>query len=715
MPLDEVSEDVTDPRPPADGPPAPAEDWLAGHRGVRAGLVAVGALMVATSLLMNEWVVARLVGRASGARALGERLTEQVRSLEAIGILIGLALILHRRVVLWGARLMRTRAVRFVLVRPDVAIVLAAVPLTGARAAFWVFAAARDEIPFWIPAAICSLVYSVLLTAMLFVLASAVATKLTRLAYMPVVVCLPWAVLIPVETAIYYFGRTRLERQYLGLASIHNVGPYVSWASVLLFCAVAGLCLLSGILLCRHARRITWAGCARLGVLLLALWVVNVPFLVHRLSSVFAVRAMARNALDVHYARLRYLQTDPVARLVWEAIPRPSKYQRITSLEPFREVIGRYRLPLEDQQYAPLGVRPFRRVILVLAESLSSYFLRTYNPKLPGTLTPFLDSPAVTDHSLRDHHACAQPTWPGLVVTFCSHPNAAMLRETGLPNSFVKVLKDHQWRTAMACSVPRVYDEQHRWLDAGGFGELYAIEHWMAVYPDDRKFAGEWGELGELCDRNLFSHCKDYLLAHRDERVFLAILGTDTHTPFGRRNYHGLVYPSPPEWIARFPALANSLRAVFNYDHDLKTFLTDLASAGLFDEDTLIVITADHCVPSNPALAELPGADLSPFERIPLIFLSRRPLPPYDRDRRTSQLDVAPSILHLLGLPVPAGYWGRSIFDASRGRAPFVGVFRGIVTFEDDGRREEFDLEAPSTAAQHDLRRLMNAYLRPPD
>ncbi|MGA2500786.1 MAG: hypothetical protein ABSH20_23865, partial [Tepidisphaeraceae bacterium] len=131
---------------------------------------------------------------------------------------------------------------------------------------------------------------------------------------------------------------------------------------------------------------------------------------------------------------------------------------------------------------------------------------------------------------------------------------------------------------------------------------------------------------------------------------------------------------------------------------------------GLMDEDTLVVITADHCLPSIPALGELPGASKSPFERIPLILLSRRVLPSFEPARQASQLDLAPTLLHLLNLPVPAGYWGRSLFDAGRTRVPFVGIFQNRVTVLGDGVSERFDLSDPGGGTQRQLAELLRVF-----
>ena len=150
-------------------------------------------------------------------------------------------------------------------------------------------------------------------------------------------------------------------------------------------------------------------------------------------------------------------------------------------------------------------------------------------------------------------------------------------------------------------------------------------------------------------------------------------------------------------------------------DYDLEQFVKGMKEAGLLDEDTLLIITADHCFPASPILESLLGTSNSAFERIPLVVLSSRTLPPADRNRATSQLDVAPSLLHLLGLPIPQGYWGKSIFDPRPNATPFVGIFRDKVLIENQQLSESFDLYHPETALQKSLGILLRVWYRCPE
>ena len=75
----------------------------------------------------------------------------------------------------------------------------------------------------------------------------------------------------------------------------------------------------------------------------------------------------------------------------------------------------------------------------------------------------------------------------------------------------------------------------------------------------------------------------------------------------------------------------------------------------LYDENTLFIFTADHGCPLNNVVQAIPGYPKELLVRIPLAFVSQAALPELDLEMLASQLDLAPSILHLLNLPIKSG------------------------------------------------------------
>ena len=131
------------------------------------------------------------------------------------------------------------------------------------------------------------------------------------------------------------------------------------------------------------------------------------------------------------------------------------------------------------------------------------------------------------------------------------------------------------------------------------------------------------------------------------------------------------------------PSTISWLTSIDNMDYDIANFINNLEAAGLFDETMLIVISADHSCPVNSVTEKIPGHPKTNASRMPFIVLSKQQLPETNREQLASQVDIAPTILHLLGIPKPAGWWGESLFSADR--HPYsISYHKEIITYTDD-------------------------------
>jgi len=114
------------------------------------------------------------------------------------------------------------------------------------------------------------------------------------------------------------------------------------------------------------------------------------------------------------------------------------------------------------------------------------------------------------------------------------------------------------------------------------------------------------------------------------------------------------------------------LNALHEGDEALTMFIRALRARGL-DRETLFVIFGDH----GEAFGEHPGNfahTLFIYEenvRVPFLILAPGALAPARVERLTSVIDTAPTILDLLGLPVPPEYQGVSMLDPQPAMALF--------------------------------------------
>ena len=128
---------------------------------------------------------------------------------------------------------------------------------------------------------------------------------------------------------------------------------------------------------------------------------------------------------------------------------------------------------------------------------------------------------------------------------------------------------------------------------------------------------------------------------------FAQIMTTSNHRP----------YTYPGERID-IPSPGGREGAVKYTDHAIGKFIKDASKKPWF-KDTLFVIVADHSADVAGA-ARLPVAGY----RIPLIFYAPALLKPAVFSPMVSQIDIAPTLLEVLGKNGSAQFFGRSFFEA---------------------------------------------------
>lgn len=109
--------------------------------------------------------------------------------------------------------------------------------------------------------------------------------------------------------------------------------------------------------------------------------------------------------------------------------------------------------------------------------------------------------------------------------------------------------------------------------------------------------------------------------------------------------------------------------SILDMDSALESMITRLEEIGEL-ENTLVVITSDH------------GQQWSTLKRIPLIFIAQSGLPQTNIISNTQSIDVAPTILDYLDIPVPDWMSGNSLLENSYTSQPVIGVGT-VYSFED--------------------------------
>jgi phosphoglycerol transferase MdoB-like AlkP superfamily enzyme len=278
-------------------------------------------------------------------------------------------------------------------------------------------------------------------------------------------------------------------------------------------------------------------------------------------------------------------------------------------------------------------------VVVVASESFGAEFSRLHGSKLD--LTPNFDAFARRGLWFANTYASGTRTVRGLeaiTASFPPIPTVSILRRPGSHGiaTWGSVMRGLGYRTSFLYGGYGRFDDMNAFFAGNGYEVLdrARIEH--------PRFANVWG----ASDEDLF----DLALRHFDgqyatgQPFFSIVMTTSNHKPFTFRP--GL------EALGIPPAGGGRQAGVRYADYALGRFLREAARQPWFD-DTLFVVVADH----GARVYGKAGIPLRTYE-IPLLVYAPKHLTPRRIDTLMTQIDIAPTVLGLLGLPYEAPFFG---------------------------------------------------------
>jgi cytochrome c oxidase subunit IV len=509
--------------------------------------------------------------------------------------------------------------------------------------------------------------------------------------------------LVAANTAVYFYSNTLLDKSHFALIAPYSLQGYLDWRLILLLALLAASIVAMALALRRLVATARWTTAAAWLALAAALFAADAPRRLAALRPTDArhdrVVMVFRNA-QLDYAGRNTLWgfvNDVLLRTFAEnlhRLPGSAKYQEYMKnydlfsddfqirkdASGFESVLAAFGIPMGPRQLPDLGLKPFRHVIVVFVESLTLEMLQCHNPDIGVEVSSFLCSDEIRAQTFTDFRTTGSPTLQGLTVLYTSHPNYNIQTPTGDPNSMLKRTREAGYHNVFIRSASKFFANENLIFKRWGFDRIIAREDFHER-EELRKFIYGWG----LEDRILYDEVVDFIDEHRDRKLFLGVLGTDTHPPQGQREYRHLKYPKlPADFYKPFKGASQFMKAVHHADHDLAYLVDQLKKKGLFTDETLLVLTADHSCPPSGITKDIPNHPRHTMGRAPLVFLTPQKLPAARWDRLASQLDFGPTLFHLMGLPIPQGWWGRSLFDDAPGGL-FVGFHQGKVHVEREG------------------------------
>ena len=291
------------------------------------------------------------------------------------------------------------------------------------------------------------------------------------------------------------------------------------------------------------------------------------------------------------------------------------------------------------------SARPRLNVVVFLEESLGSEFWGCLGR--PKTLTPEMDKLANQEGMLFTNiYACGNRTvrgMEGVLSSFPPLPGDSIVKRDQSDNveTIARVLKRDGYATVFLYGGRGLFDGMRSFAVRNGYDRF--VEEKQFAHPT---FTTIWG----VCDEDLFARSIEEFrdLAKTNQPFFATILSVSNHKP----------YAYPKGRIEDRPKPRRE-DAVKYSDYALGRFF-DAAKKEAFWTNTIFVVIADHG-------ARVYGKQSIPIHsyEIPLVIAGPAVVHgPVRVSQLGSSLDVAPTILGLLGRPYETMFFGRDLLKS---------------------------------------------------
>ncbi len=294
-------------------------------------------------------------------------------------------------------------------------------------------------------------------------------------------------------------------------------------------------------------------------------------------------------------------------------------------------------------------------IILITVESLSSEFMGKFGNK--ENITPNLDKLADESIFFTNLYAAGTRTVRGLEAITLSippTPGSSIIRRPNNHSLFNigTVFKHEGYDINFVFGGYSYFDNLQNYFS----GNSYNILDRNNLRSHEISFANIWG----VADEDIL--VKSLELAEQSYKTgkpfFSLIMTTSNHRPY-----------TFPEGRIDLPSGGGRNAAVKYTDYAIGHFL-ELAKTHPWFDNTIIVITADHCA-SSAGKTDLPIQKY----HIPLLIYAPKLLKPRIIDSLASQIDIAPTVFGLLNFSYNSKFFGQDVLKTPPNRA-FISTYQ---------------------------------------
>lgn len=303
-------------------------------------------------------------------------------------------------------------------------------------------------------------------------------------------------------------------------------------------------------------------------------------------------------------------------------------------------------------------------VILISVESLSAEFLSKFGQK--ENITPFMDEWFDKGLFFTNFYATGTRTTRGLEAITLSIPPTPGRSVVKRPDNakifnLGKVFKDNGYDVAFLYGGRGFFDNMNAFFSGNG----YRIVDQSDLKNEEITFENAWGVADEDIYRKAISEANASYASGKP--FFYHIMTTSNHRPF-----------TYPEESIDIPSGTGRFGAVKYTDYALQQLITT-AEKQKWYKDTVFVIVADHCA-SSAGRAELP------IERyhIPLFIYSPAHIETQIVNKLCGQIDIAPTLLALLGIKYDSHFFGQDILSETFQERALIGNYQRLGVYENN-------------------------------
>jgi phosphoglycerol transferase MdoB-like AlkP superfamily enzyme len=282
-------------------------------------------------------------------------------------------------------------------------------------------------------------------------------------------------------------------------------------------------------------------------------------------------------------------------------------------------------------------------VVILGEESFGARFVGAYGDT--RGLTPNFDRLSKQGLLFANAFATGTRTVRGLEAMSASFPpipSESIVKRPGSDNisTWGALMRQNGYHTSFLYGGQGTFDNMNKFFGSNG----YALSDRLSI--SNPKFGNIWG----VSDEDLFMHAIDYfdrLHSSGPAPFYSLIMSTSNHKPF-----------TFPEGLPGIPASGGGREAGIKYaDYAIGRFFEEAQRHPWFD-NTIFVVIADHD-------SRVYGKAHVPVRhyRIPALIIAPKHIKPQVSDKVFSNMDLAPTILGLLGISYDAPFYGVDVLD----------------------------------------------------